>query len=368
MKKLQLLVLLALLTTASFSQTYENSWGIGFGLTSPRMFGDVSSEFFDFGAHLSINRSFDQFSTLRVKLDYLNFTSSSVISPTAPSTRSYNIGLDYLYGISVCYPVNIYLGAGASFLFFNVKNSQAPAKNGNFAGEMAINFIGGAKYSIGTDWDLHVEFALHQTSTDRYDGVYAANGGIFGGTLDSYLTSELGFIYYFDRGRATNFCDLPKGITNIYNQSPASTVDYDRIRGMIDASKADILAKTDKRFDELAGAKNTITTPCGDALVGINFDFNKSEIKPENYAILAQDASILLSNPDMKVEVGGYTDIDGTENYNAHLSDRRAESVKNYLVAKGVDASRLTTKGYGEDSQIQESKYYNRRVEFKVIK
>jgi outer membrane protein OmpA-like peptidoglycan-associated protein len=368
MKKLQLMILLILLASTSFSQTYENGWGIGFGASSPRMFGDVSSEKFNFGGHLSINRYFDQFSSLRVKLDYLSFTSSKIISPTAPSTRSVNLGFDYLYGISVCYPVKIYLGAGASLLFFNVKHAQAPAKDGNVAGELGINFIGGAKYSIGTDWDLHVEFAFHQTSTDRFDGVYAANGGLFGGTLDSYITSELGFIYYFQRGHATNFCDLPQGITNVYNQAPASTVDYDRIRGMIDASKADILAKTDKRFDDLAGAKNTNATPCGDALVGINFDFNKSEINPENYAILARDVSILLSNPDVKVEIGGYTDIDGTEDYNVRLSDRRAESVKNYLVAKGVDASRLTTKGYGEDSQIQENKYYNRRVDFKLIK
>jgi outer membrane protein OmpA-like peptidoglycan-associated protein len=332
------------------------------------MFGDVSSEFFDIGAHVSLNRYFDQFSSLRVKLDYLNFTSSSIIYPTAPSTKSYNIGFDYLYGISVCYPVKLYVGTGLSLLFFNVKHAQAPAVSGNFAGELGINFIGGAKYSIGTDWDLHVEFAIHQTSTDRYDGVYAANGGIFGGTLDSYITSELGFIYYFQRGPATNFCDLPQGITNVYNQAPATVVDYDKIRGMIDTSKADLIAKTDKKFEDLLGAKNDKNTPSGAALVGINFSVNRAEIKPENYAILAQDVSVLLSNPDMKVEISGYADVDGTDEANIILSEKRAESVKNYLVAKGVDPSRLIVKGYGEGFPISENKFYNRRVDFKLIK
>jgi outer membrane protein OmpA-like peptidoglycan-associated protein len=368
MKKLQLLILLILLSFASYSQTYQNGWGLGFGVSSPRMFGDVASEFFDFGAHVSLNRYFDQFSSLRVKLDYLNFTSSRVVTPTPPSTKSYNIGFDYLYGISVCYPVKIYVGTGISLLFFKVKNAQSPAENGNVNGELGINFIGGAKYSIGTDWDLHVEFAFHQTSTDRYDGVYAANGGLFGGTLDSYVTSELGFIYYFQRGPATNFCDLPQGITNVYNQAPATVVDYEKIRAMIDTSKADLIAKTDKKLDDLLGAKSEKNAPCGAALVGINFNVNKAEIKPENYAILAQDASVLLANPDMKVEISGYADIDGAEKANIRLSERRAESVKNYLVAKGVEPSRLIVKAYGESFPISENKFYNRRVDFKLIK
>ena len=368
MKKLQLLILLVLLSSASFSQTYLNGWGIGFGVSSPRMFGDVSSEYFNFGGHLSINRYFDQFSSVRVKLDYLSFTSSSVISTSAPSTKSYNIGFDYLYGISVCYPVKIYLGTGVSLLVFNVKHAQAPARNGLQSGEIGINFIGGAKYSINREWDLHAEFAFHQTSTDRFDGVYAANGGLFGGTLDSYITSELGFIYYFQRGPETNFCDLPQGITNVYNQAPATVVDYDKIRCMIDTSKADLIAKTDKRIGDLLGARNEKNTPCGAVLIGINFSVDKAEIKPENYSILAQDASVLISNPDMKVEIAGYADIDGTDEANIILSEKRAESVKNYLVAKGVDPSRLIAKGYGEGFPISENKFFNRRVDFKLIK
>lgn len=366
MKKVQLFVVFMFLSTTLFSQTYENGWALGFGASSPRMFGDVSSEYFNFGAHLSLNRDFDQFSTVRIKLDYLNFTSSSAISLSAPSTKSYDLGVDYLYGVSVCYPVKIYFGAGLSVLLFDVKNSQAPMKDGNIFGEIAINFIGGAKYSIGNDWDLNAEFAFHQTSTDRFDGVYAANGGLFGGSLDSYLTSEVGLIYYFDRGAATKFCDPPIGITNVYNQASASTIDYNKIQGMIDTSKAAMIAESNKKFEELMNSKNS--NVCGAVLIGINFDVNKSTIKPENYGILAQDASILISNPDMKVEISGYADIDGTDEANITLSNNRANSVKSYLVAKGVHESKLVTKAYGEGFPISENKFYNRRVEFKLIK
>src|SRR5262245_5614275 len=106
-------------------------------------------------------------------------------------------------------------------------------------------------------------------------------------------------------------------------------------------------------------------------LRGVNFDFDKSDIRPDAAVILDEAASQLNANPGRSVSVGGHTDSVGTDTYNQSLSERRAASVKDYLVGKGVDASRLTTTGYGESNPIAsndtaDGRALNRRVELNL--
>jgi outer membrane protein OmpA-like peptidoglycan-associated protein len=82
-------------------------------------------------------------------------------------------------------------------------------------------------------------------------------------------------------------------------------------------------------------------------LRGINFDFNKSNIKREFVPVLDEAAQILRDNPSVRVTIEGYTDSRGTDAYNQKLSQRRANAVKNYLVSKGVEASLLDAVGRG---------------------
>lgn len=102
---------------------------------------------------------------------------------------------------------------------------------------------------------------------------------------------------------------------------------------------------------------------------GINFDVNKSTIKPTSMGELNAIAKILKENTALKMEIGGHTDADGDDASNLKLSEARATSVKNQLVSMGIDGSRLSTKGYGETKPIApnttfEGKAENRRVEF----
>lgn len=103
-------------------------------------------------------------------------------------------------------------------------------------------------------------------------------------------------------------------------------------------------------------------------LKGVNFDFDQSYIRQEDFAKLDQDVSTLKQWGDVKVEVAGHTDSIGTDEYNMGLSLRRADAVRNYLVDKGIAADRLTVKGYGESQPIADNatdagRFQNRRVE-----
>ena len=113
-------------------------------------------------------------------------------------------------------------------------------------------------------------------------------------------------------------------------------------------------------------------------LKGVNFDFDKSDLRPDAIAILNEAIEILKRYPDLKVEVAGHTDSKGTDAYNQALSERRARAVYDYLTSNGIDASRLVgPNGYGESRPIApnenedgsdnpEGRAKNRRTELNV--
>jgi OOP family OmpA-OmpF porin len=103
-------------------------------------------------------------------------------------------------------------------------------------------------------------------------------------------------------------------------------------------------------------------------LEGVNFDNDKATLRPEAIGILDQAAATLKEWGEVKVEVAGHTDSVASDAYNLQLSDRRANSVRDYLISRGVAADRLTAKGYGEsmpiaDNTTEEGRAKNRRVE-----
>jgi len=112
----------------------------------------------------------------------------------------------------------------------------------------------------------------------------------------------------------------------------------------------------------------------GDTFVlrGVTFEFNKSTLTPDAKSILDEVADELNARPDIKVELNGHTDDEGSDSYNQQLSQGRAESVKAYLVERGVDVGRMSSQGFGEtqpvaDNNTEEGQFLNRRVELKVV-
>ncbi len=114
---------------------------------------------------------------------------------------------------------------------------------------------------------------------------------------------------------------------------------------------------------------------CPPALVlhGVNFDNSEAVLRLDAYPILDEAVKGLKVWGDVNVEVAGYTDSVGTDEYNMDLSQRRAEAVRAYLIGKGVAADRLIAKGYGEsqpvaDNDSEEGRFKNRRVELSPVK
>ncbi|MCP9766946.1 flagellar motor protein MotB [Lacihabitans sp. LS3-19] len=108
-------------------------------------------------------------------------------------------------------------------------------------------------------------------------------------------------------------------------------------------------------------------------LENIYYDLDKYDIRSDAAVELDKLVQILKDNPLIKIELGSHTDSRGTDLYNIRLSQRRAESVINYLAIKGISKERLTAKGYGEteliisNAKTEEEHQVNRRTEFKVL-
>jgi len=105
----------------------------------------------------------------------------------------------------------------------------------------------------------------------------------------------------------------------------------------------------------------------------IHFESGNAILKPESMKIIDQIVQLMNDHADLKFSVEGHTDSDGTDESNQILSEQRASAVKDAFTEKGIDGSRLTTKGYGEsqpltDNSTAEKKAKNRRVEFIMLK
>jgi outer membrane protein OmpA-like peptidoglycan-associated protein len=104
----------------------------------------------------------------------------------------------------------------------------------------------------------------------------------------------------------------------------------------------------------------------------IQFDFDQATLRPENRELLSRIAGVLLTAKGYSIYVYGHTDDVGSVEYNRDLSDRRARTVRDYLVEAGLDSSIITTRGYGKSSPrvpgtTAEARATNRRVEIGIV-
>jgi OOP family OmpA-OmpF porin len=107
-------------------------------------------------------------------------------------------------------------------------------------------------------------------------------------------------------------------------------------------------------------------------LDNVHFDFSKATLRPESFTELQELIDYLQSKQDVRIEIAGHTDNVGQKTDNLKLSQERANTIKGYLVKKGISASRIVAKGYGDsvpiaDNSTDEGRQKNRRTEVKIL-
>lgn len=133
-----------------------------------------------------------------------------------------------------------------------------------------------------------------------------------------------------------------------------------------------------RRADSIAAAEAAARNASGDAAAMrnaltavIHFDYDASDIRPQDKAILDAKVSILQANPNVRLRIGGHTDERGSDEYNLALGQRRAAAVKRYLLEHGIADARMETISYGEERPVAQGTdeaafSQNRRAEFEV--
>ncbi|MBX2973517.1 MAG: OmpA family protein, partial [Flavobacteriales bacterium] len=108
------------------------------------------------------------------------------------------------------------------------------------------------------------------------------------------------------------------------------------------------------------------------ALRNIFFNTASYELLPTSNAELDKLVKLLQANPSLRIELGGHTDNVGADAANLTLSDQRAKAVRDYVIGKGIEGTRITAKGYGETKPVatndtEEGRALNRRTEVTVL-
>lgn len=149
------------------------------------------------------------------------------------------------------------------------------------------------------------------------------------------------FILGFKDSTSYNVLDIPALTGNAYYKNPF---------------KIDI---------QFLPAKSFVLEDC-------NFETGKADLLPEAFPVLDELVAYLVRKEDERIEIQGHTDNVGTAKSNQVLSENRANTVRNYLIGKGIDPNRLTAKGYGfsvpvADNKTAEGRAQNRRTEIKIL-
>lgn len=375
------LILIQMFGIILHAQAVKDSWSFGAGFSYPRFVSsDVRPDEKNYGAFLSLSRSFSEDVALRLSGTYNH------ISGFIPANKYYysngsradggdmystvfSGNIDFLYYFDPCSPASPYFGVGLGLAAYksdweDVVNQQAKSKT-----SPQFNIFFGTEWRLGSSLCLSTEMLLHSTSGE-IDGVINNNRqGIFGSNSDAYISVSAGLQYYFLKGEPSGKCDLYNGISVDIPETNAPTFEeieeiarrYARQPESVDYKKIENMIKQyPVKEDKLV-------------LFGVNFKTNKVILSPESYPVLDNTVELLAANTDLRVEIRGYADDSGSEEFNLALSEKRAESVKNYLVSKGISAERLTVIGFGKkypvaDNNTISGRAKNRRVEFKIIK
>ncbi len=171
-------------------------------------------------------------------------------------------------------------------------------------------------------------------------------------------------LYPFENDGEFLFC-LPSGHNYGLNLSKEGYLFHSENFNLLEANNRYQPLKLIIELDPIETGKTTI-------LKNIFFETDSSSLKPESKGQLGEIVVFMKTNPGLVIEIGGHTDLQGSEEYNLILSRKRADAVVKSLVGSGVPSTRLKSKGYGfsvpvADNGDEQGRALNRRTEFKIL-
>ncbi len=286
------------------------------------------------------------------------------------------------------------------YLYFGAGTMLYKRQDGNGIGQTGGQFKTSIHVPVGVGFEVFASKDISIAVDAGYRVVDNYTDGRNTGKLDGYATAKAGVNFYFGtsasekeeiaRAKARREKELAeaeaqrqKALAEAEAQRVKALADAEalRMKGLADAEARRIKDSTDEAARRLADlnahrpADTVIVLERGKTVIlrGINFEFGKATLMEGSEATLRLAFNALVASPDVSVLIVGHTDNVGSAAYNKKLSLGRAQTVKSWLVAKGVSVKRLTVAGKGFDEPIDDNstaqgRANNRRMEFRVLK
>jgi OOP family OmpA-OmpF porin len=374
MKKLVLLVTIMLFGINTFSQTPTllrkqfNTWSLGGNFSLNQGDTDVQDNktmFNDFpsgtGFGLSLSKQMSHF--LGFNFNYnsgsINTTYNDVKFKTPYTQIDGRIKLSSVNGqiLSNYRNTLLYTYVGLGMINYSVESNGETVKPKDWVRVFPAG--AGAKIKLSGKSSLNLDLGYNFVNTDKFenknvnytndDGFYSVNLGLqynIGYKSNKTLEWDKPFDYYkpSQEHSVDTVVVINRNIDTLYLKfTPDETT----------VALLDALNKSEQ--EENNGLNKTV-----------NFDYNKWKIKSAYFEYLDKLALDLTKGKIKNIVIDGYADPLGKESANVYVSQQRAESVKNYLVSKGVDVKKITIRYYGSQNPVSTDNTKNRRVEFKT--
>lgn len=323
------------------------------------------------GAGLIIERTSNPIWGMGLDLSYLNFNRSTVNGKTIDPTLFGSINMSNLFfPHRAAAKANVFAKFGAGAAFFS--NDLSGAADGGSGVSPVFTAALHPEVALGSAVALGLEWGYRYYSKEILGGMVSKDRGDDAMTLMATLRFNLGANHVRNMTMDEFYPPLPPVIKQVENPYDDSQI-INRLDN-IDKQNQDVQNRLSKLEQDVKDLQNKQSGSVSASFSNIEFKFDSSELTEASYPTLNQIATILKDNPTWgTLKVKGHTDSTGPESYNQGLSERRAQSVKDYLVTQGVSESVISTEGYGETQPIAtndtaEGRQANRRVEFEVIK
>lgn len=367
MKLVNLKTFIIFLLFSVLTLAQGNGWSAGFGVTYPRFMGvwsGIETGDGNYGGYISVQRSFSEHYSLRFLANYSHMEGNYIVDRNLDEFKetvktnlvSGNLGV--LYHFLRGEVVSVFGNLSIGVIYFKADNPPKVYLKDSYV-RMQGTFGFGAEARLFDNWALKAEMAYHTATTSRLDGENdtSENKGVFGTDDDSYAVFDIGFNYYFPL--VSDEREPEKVLVSGIGKEPLVRTDT-------------VVAFVPKEFIKKVIVEKEVKSD-NYVLSGVNFDFNSHELYKEYYPILTKVIGILKEEEFTKLEIQGHTDYIGSDKYNMDLSIKRAESVKKFFIEKGIEAARITVKGFGKtkpisDNATERGRMLNRRIELELLR